>query len=138
MRWQQVPPTYSDALDEGFSTFEVEYSGIGGWGKVRSLFEGALEEKAEAIGLEYNGELELDTGEILLAERDNDIEGYVAVLYKDVYDARRPVAKAPLQKHENFRNEYTGSHKPDEVGIPGNTAFVDVDGTNLRYILQEF
>lgn len=136
MRWREVPSTYSDALDEGFSTFEVEYNGIGGWRKVRSLFEGALEEKAETMGLNYDSGIELDTGELLLSERDNGIEGYVAVLYKDTYDARRPVAKAPLQKHENFRNEYTGSHSHDEIGIPGDTGFVDVDGTNLRYILN--
>lgn len=137
MRWQEVPPTYSNALDEGFSTFEVEYSGIGGWRMVRSLFEGALEDKAEAMGLEYNGEIEMDTGDLLLAERDNDIDGYIAVLYQDIYDARRPIAKAPLQDHNNFRHKYTGSHNPDEIGIPGDTSFVDIDGTNLRYMLGD-
>lgn len=135
MRWNDVPRTYSGALDDGFSTFETEYSGIGGWSKVRSLFEGALEEKAEVLGLEFDSVI--DTGEILLQERDNGIDGYVAVLYKQAYDARRPIAKAPLQKHENFRHDYTGSHKPDEIGIPGNPDFVDVDGTNLRYMLEE-
>lgn len=138
MRWQSIPPTYSDALDEGFTTFETEYRGIGGWGKVRSLFEGALEEKADVLGLEYDSEsgIEIDTGEVLLDERDNGIDGYIAVLYKESFDTRRPVAKTPLQKHDNFRQEYTGSHKPDEIGIPSNTGFVDVDGTNLRHYIN--
>ena len=137
MRWIDVPETYSEALEEGFSTFETEYRGIGGWGKVRSLFEGALEEKAEVIREDYDDEIELETGEVLLSERENGIDGYIAVLYKNVYDSRRPIAKAPLQRHENFRKEYTGTDKPDEIGIPGNTTFVDVDGTNLRHLLSE-
>ncbi|WP_414837449.1 hypothetical protein ACK3SF_04210 [Candidatus Nanosalina sp. VS9-1] len=134
MRWNDVPDTYSKALEEGFSTFETEYRGIGGWAKVRSLFEGALDEKAEALGLDYDAEV--GTGEILLSERENGLEGYVAVLYKESYDARRPVAKGPLMRLENFRHEYTGSHKPDEIGIPGDPDIVDVDGANLRHSMK--
>ena len=137
MRWIDVPETYSEALEEGFSTFETEYRGLGGWAMVRSLFEGALEEKAEVIKEDFDEDIQLETGEVLLSERENGIDGYVAVLYKNFYGSRKPIAKAPLQKHENFRDEYTGTHKPDEIGIPGNTTFVDVDGTNLRYLLAE-
>ena len=134
MRWIDIPETYSEALEEGFSTFETEYRGLGSWTMVRSLFEGALDEKAEALDLDYDPEV--DTGDILLKERENGIDGYIAVLYKESYDARRPVAKSPLMKHENFRHEYTGSHKPDEIGIPGDVDVVDVDGTNLRHMLE--
>ena len=130
MRWSDVPGTYGEAIDEGFTTFEVEYNGIGGWNMVRSLFENAVEDKADALGVDYD--LEIDTGEVLLKERENGIDGYCAVLYQEVYDARRPLAKTPLNNHQNFRREYTGTHKPDELGIPGNPDVVDVDGTNLR------
>lgn len=131
MRWNDVPRTYSDALEEDFSTFEMEYNGIGGWNQVRSLFENALGTKAEALELNY--EPEIDTGDILLKERDNRIEGYTAVLYEEIFDVRRPLAKTPLSKHDNFRHDYTGTHKPDEIGIPGDPDIVDVDGTNLRH-----
>ena len=133
MLWKDIPETYSEALEEDFNTFQTEYRGLGGWGKVRSLFEGALDEKSEALNLEYAPEV--DTGEILVKERENGIDGYTAVLYKESYGARRPVAKSPLMDHENFRHEYTGTHKPDEIGIPGDPSVVDVDSTNLRHML---
>lgn len=98
---------------------------------MRSLFEKAVETKADALDIEYD--LELDTGDVLLKERENGIDGYSAVLYEEIFDARRPLAKTPLSKNESFRVEYTGSHKPDEIGIPGNPEIVDVDGTNLRH-----
>jgi hypothetical protein len=131
MRWGEVPDTYGNALEQGFTTFETEYRGIGGWNQVRSLFEKAVETKADALDIEYD--LELDTGDVLLKERENGIDGYSAVLYEEIFDARRPLAKTPLSKNESFRVEYTGSHKPDEIGIPGNPEIVDVDGTNLRH-----
>lgn len=130
MLWTEVPPTYREALDSGFTTFEEEYNGIGGWNKVRSLFEKAVEHKSEALGIDY--EFDPGTEDVLLSYGHSGQECYTAVLYDDVYGARRPLAKTPLNRYDSFRHDYTGTHKPDEMGVPGNPGIVDVDGKNLR------
>jgi len=88
-----------------------EYSGRGGGKDITSLFRDAFADEIEAIldnntsleamGIEPNLEDEIivNTGEILLHEESSS-EEYLAVLYKDLGDGRKPVAKAPLTEHE--------------------------------------
>ena len=129
MSLDDVPQSYSEALDEGYRTFEVEYSGRGGWGEVSGLFEDALQDEAEILeGLSQDSDrILVNTGELLLERMDESVEGYLAVLYKRVEDTREPVAKTYLEPEEGV--------EPDtqfEVGIPEDTGEVVVDGNNLR------
>lgn len=128
MSLDDVPQSYSEALDEGYRTFEVEYSGRGGWGEVSGLFEDALQDEAEILeGLSQDPDILVNTGELLLGRMDESVEGYLAVLYKRVEDTREPVAKTYLELEEGVESD-----TQFEVGIPEDTGEVVVDGNNLR------
>lgn len=135
MSLNNVPQTYSEALEEGYTTFEVEYSGRGGWSDIRNLFQGALSDTADEMlednGAEADPDIVIDTGEVLIDQVKDDLTGYTAVLYKGIGDERRPVAKTSLQTLE-------GEAVPsEEVQIPEDTSGVEVDGTNLGRLLEQ-
>ena len=147
MNLDSVPQTYSEALEEGYSTFETEYSDRGGWKDITSLFRDAFADEIEAIldnntsleamGIEPNPEDEIivNTGEILLQGESNS-EEYLAVLYKDLGDGRRPVAKAHLTEHEAQQDD-RGSREMDKSQIPDSGEMVEFDRNNVLELLDQ-